>query len=185
MTNNEARKILCRLLKELRMRNHYTQYTVEASLNMPKGSLSKIENGSRNPECYELYRLCNLYKVNMHDLFDVCNKVLQAEASQPGMVHENISYGIKKRSPASSSRNSRSMETCPDADWRKVEYTDPDQRFRVSFHYRNPPTDTGLIYRMVQERVIEPNQAACGLGITTIQLEEDMNRAGYYIPKKG
>ncbi len=57
-------------LKELRLKNYFTQRQVTAYLNLHGESrLSRWEQGQSYPSVFNLMKLCKLYKVSIEEIY--------------------------------------------------------------------------------------------------------------------
>ncbi|MBO4390711.1 MAG: helix-turn-helix transcriptional regulator [Lachnospiraceae bacterium] len=63
--NDPARIAFCIKLANLRRELRLNQYDMEAKLNLPKGSISKIERGVREPTWREINLFADLFHVSL------------------------------------------------------------------------------------------------------------------------
>lgn len=92
MPPDEVKHRLQTQLRQLRRSCHRKQYEVEQSLNLPKGSISKMERGLRTPDWYELYLLSGYYHISLEQLCAVCSGTASGtpETGLPQVTKEQL-----------------------------------------------------------------------------------------------
>lgn len=62
-------KILCKVLKHLRMKNQLTQANVAYKVGIGASTVSSHENGRSIPEMFIICEYCKAYKITMMEFF--------------------------------------------------------------------------------------------------------------------
>ena len=104
---------MCCMLREIRMIKHCQQSEVEQNLNLPQGSVSKIERGKRKLEWHELYRLSLYYNV---DLLRLCSQCYEADSD---IIPRNSLFNSSKENNSVSALAVRVAEQANEYNHRK------------------------------------------------------------------
>ena len=67
---NDFKKVLGERIRSLRDKAGLSLSALEAESGIPKATISKIENGHRNPRIETLVKIAQGLKVKLKDLFD-------------------------------------------------------------------------------------------------------------------